>query len=127
MQLTRESSEANVIRAWEAGALRVGDEWLEGHVILTAERIIRDWCVTVPENLQLSDLEPAIALSPEIIIVGTGAQLTFPELGLMAALAEKRIGLEIMDTPAACRTYNVLVHEERRVAAALFNGSREQT
>lgn len=125
MKLTREVSSANLVRAWDEGRVCVGEEWLKGHLILTAEQIIRDWPVTHPERLRLSDLEPAIALAPEIIILGTGALLQFPDMTLAAALAEQRIGLEIMDTPAACRTYNVLVHEERRVAAALFNDARK--
>lgn len=121
MKLTLDSTNANVIRAWDDGAVRVGKEWLTGHLILTPEAIIKDWQVTCPEDLRLSDLEPIIALAPEIIIVGTGMQLTFLNIGLTKTLAEKKIGLEIMDTPAACRTYNVLVHEGRRVAVALFN------
>ncbi|MGE4657874.1 MAG: Mth938-like domain-containing protein [Gammaproteobacteria bacterium] len=121
MKLTLDSTNANVIRAWDDGAVRVGEEWLTGHLILTPEAIIKDWQVTCPEDLRLSDLEPIIALAPEIIIVGTGMQLTFLNIGLTKTLAEKKIGLEIMDTPAACRTYNVLVHEGRRVAVALFN------
>jgi len=60
-------------------------------------------------------------LDPEIIIVGTGMQLVFPNTSLAKLLAKKKIGLEIMGTPAACRTYNVLVYEGRRVAVALFN------
>ena len=121
MKLTLDSTNANVIRAWDDGAVRVGEEWLTGHLILTPEAIIKDWQVTCPEDLRLSDLEPIIALAPEIIIIGTGMQLTFLNIGLTKTLAEKKIGLEIMDTPAACRTYNVLVHEGRRVAVALFN------
>ena len=121
MKLTLDSTNANVIRAWNDGAVRVGEEWLTGHLILPPEAIIKDWQVTCPKDLQLSDLEPIIALAPEIIIVGTGMQLTFLNIGLTKTLAEKKIGLEIMDTPAACRTYNVLVHEGRRVAVALFN------
>lgn len=121
MKLTLDSTNANVIRAWNDGAVRVGEEWLTGHLILTPEAIIKDWQVTCPKDLRLSDLEPIIALAPEIIIVGTGMQLTFLNIGLTKTLAEKKIGLEIMDTPAACRTYNVLVHEGRRVAVALFN------
>ena len=88
--------------------------------MLCAQAIVRDWMPTDPEHLQVSDLEPAMALKPQIILLGTGASLTLPKVDLMAALAEQGVGLEIMDTPAACRTYNVLIHEHRAVAAALF-------
>ena len=76
--------------------------------------------MTDPEQLQISDLEPAMTLEPQIILLGTGMSLTLPEVDLMAAAARRGIGLEIMDTPAACRTFNVLVHERRAVVAALF-------
>ena len=61
---------------------------------------------------------------PEIVLLGTGAEVLLPDLDLMAALAARAIGLEIMSTPAACRTFNVLVHERRRVVAALVNPPR---
>lgn len=89
-------------------------------MIVTADRIVRDWQATDPENLAPDDLEPALAADPEIIILGTGETLRRPKLDLMALMAQRQIGIEIMDTPAACRTYNVLVHEGRSVAAALF-------
>lgn len=121
MQLSRETSEANVIVAWERGRLKVGKSWLYGHVIVMPDRIVDDWAVSRPDALTLDELEPAIDRDPEIILLGTGTAMLLPDTGLIAALAEQRIGLEIMSTPAACRTYNVLVHEQRHVIAALFN------
>lgn len=120
MQLSRESSEANVIRAWEPGRILVGERWIEGSFIVSARELVA-WAAPAPESLGLDDLGAAIELEPEIIIVGTGAGTVLPDVELMAALAERAIGLEIMTTPAACRTYNVLVHEQRRVVAALLN------
>lgn len=124
MQFTRETTDAHVIRAWESGRIRIADRWLEGHVIVAPHRLIDRWEVTTPSELAFADLEPAIGLAPEIILLGTGADLLVPDVDLMAALAERAIGLEIMSTPAACRTFNVLVHERRRVVAALFNSPR---
>ena len=121
MQLTRDNAAANIIRAWERGRLRVADRWVEGHVIVAADRIIETWQVDSPGALGAEDLEPAVALEPEIILLGTGDALALPDTDLMAALAERSIGLEIMSTPAACRTFNVLLSEQRRVVAALFN------
>ena len=122
MKLTLEASAANLIRAWEPGAVRIGADWLRGHLIVSSQHIIRDWAVTAPEALQAHDLKPAVDLSPKIIILGTGDQMVLPDVHLMNQLASQGIGLEIMDTPAACRTYNVLVHEHREVVAALFIG-----
>ena len=107
--------------------MRIADQWLEGHVIVSPDRIIDRWQVSEPDRLELADLQPAIELKPEIILLGTGADLLLPDVELMAALAALRIGLEIMSTPAACRTFNVLVHERRRVVAALFNSRLGQS
>ncbi|GIT14439.1 MAG: hypothetical protein CM1200mP36_01950 [Gammaproteobacteria bacterium] len=90
------------------------------NLILSAEDVLHDWAVSDPESLELADLATAMALEPDVIIVGTGASLTLPQTDLMSEVAAHGIGLEIMDTPAACRTYNVLVHERRAVVAALF-------
>ena len=120
MLLSKENSSVNLIAAWKKGAILVGEEWLLGHVIISPETIIRDWGVDTPAALAVDHLESAVAMRPEIILVGTGAQLVLPEENLMQLLGERGIGVEIMDTPAACRTYNVLAHEHRRVVAALF-------
>jgi uncharacterized protein len=122
VKLTLETADVNLISAWESGAIRVGEEWLREHVILSAQDIVLGWGVSSPESLSASDLKPAIDLKPEIILLGTGNRLALPDIDLMSDLASVGIGLEIMDTPAACRTYNVLVHEDREVVAALFLG-----
>ena len=121
MQLTRETTPANLVRAWEPGRIRVLDRWVQGHLIVSSDRLIENWAVEAPEQLQVADLRDALALQPEIVLLGTGAELLLPDVDLMAELAAQRVGLEIMSTPAACRTFNVLVHEQRRVVAALFN------
>jgi uncharacterized protein len=121
MDIAREVTEANIVRAWEPGRVRVRDEWVHGHVIVSADRIIEGWAVTRADGIDVAALEPAIALGPEIVLLGTGPELVLPDVELMAQLAARTIGLEIMSTAAACRTFNVLVHERRRVVAALFN------
>jgi uncharacterized protein len=123
MQLTRDTTPAHLIRAWEPGRVRVLERWVAGHVIVAPDRVVENWQVTSPTDLRSEDLRDAVALQPEIILIGTGAEIVLPDVDLMAALAERRIGLEIMSTPAACRTFNVLVHEQRRVVAALFNST----
>jgi uncharacterized protein len=121
LQLTREASEQNLIRAWERGRVLVGDRWITGNVIVSAERVIAEWPAQGPATLALEDLAAALEQDPEIILIGTGENASLPDVELMSALAERGIGLEFMTTPAACRTYNVLVHEQRRVVVALFN------
>ena len=120
MQVTREESNNNLIRAWEPGRIRIGEKWLTGNLIVTAETIVSDWLLTNPARVTIDDLAPAFEIKPDIVIVGFGTETTPPDVDLMSELAALGIGLEYMQTPAACRTYNVLVHEGRRVAAALI-------
>jgi uncharacterized protein len=121
MQLTRDNAAVNLIRAWEPGRVRVADRWLEGNVIIGGADIILEWTSVEPGRLTIAELEPALALQPTIIVLGTGTQQLLPDVELMAAVAQRAVGLEIMNTPAACRTFNVLLQEQRRVVAALFN------
>jgi uncharacterized protein len=78
------------------------------------------WSVDRFESLDESSFEPLLALAPELVIFGSGARLRFPPPALLKALMARRIGFETMDTPAACRTYNVLLAEGREVVAALI-------
>ena len=121
MQLTRDSSAVNFIRAWEPGRVRIAERWIAGNVIVGSDQILEGWTTIEPHLLTVEHLEPALALEPTIIVVGTGTEHLLPDVELMAAVAARSVGLEIMSTPAACRTFNVLLSEQRRVVAALFN------
>ena len=98
----------------------MGEQWVYSHLILSANSLQPIWAISDPAAITFSDLEPALILDPELIILGTGNLACVPNMDLMLEAATQGIGLEIMDTPAACRTYNVLVHESRAVVAALF-------
>jgi uncharacterized protein len=121
MQLTRDSTAVNFIRAWEPGRVRIAERWLTGNIIVDAGKIVEAWTSTAPDRITIADLEPALALEPTIIVLGTGTERLLPDVELMADVAARSVGLEIMSTPAACRTFNVLLGEQRRVVAALFN------
>ena len=108
------------IRAYSAGQVTVNDEVLTQSLILTAETLLRDWPPQRFEDLTADHLQAAVELDPEILILGTGARIRFPHPRITAELQARGIGVEVMDTAAACRTYNVLVGEQRRVAAALL-------
>lgn len=120
VQINREQSASNLIRAWEPGRIRIGEQWLTGNLIVTAETIVSDWLPASRNQITLNDLAPALEFEPELVIVGAGLTNRSPDIDLMSELAALSIGLEYMQTPAACRTYNVLIHEGRRVAAALI-------
>jgi uncharacterized protein len=110
----------HVVRAYGPGLLRIGERTFHRSLIVTAETIIEDWRPLRIEDLQATDLEPLLQLRPEVLLIGSGARQRFPERAMLAALYSNRLGFEIMDTGAACRTYNVLVAEGRNVAAALI-------
>ena len=90
-------------------------------VIVMPDRIL-DWPVAAFEQLRAEDFSVLGTLGVEIVLLGTGAKQRFPHPRLTAALAKAGIGVEVMDLQAACRTYNILVAEERKVAAALLFG-----
>ena len=121
MKLTLDAREdVNLIRGYAAGSLRIGARTVTACCIVTADTLITDWSAPSATELTLAHLEPVFALDPEVVILGTGARQRFPSSQVRAAFASRGIGLEPMDLHAACRTYNILVQEERRVAAMLF-------
>lgn len=110
---------ANLVRGWEAGALRVNEEWVRGCVMVAAT-VMQPLPIASASELIRSNLEPALAQDPEVLLVGTGARQVFLGPEVLRACSEAGVGLETMDTLAAARTYNVLVGEGRRVVAVLL-------
>lgn len=110
----------NLIRSYGPGQLRVGETMHSSSVIVTATTVIAPWRPATAPELTPADLEPLLGLGPEVVLLGTGARQQFPDMQVLRILHEQRIGVEVMDTAAACRTYNVLVTEGRNVAAALI-------
>jgi uncharacterized protein len=100
--------------------IRVGGRLLAGGLIVTPERLIEDWGPVEPARLDAGHLQTLIDLAPEVIVLGTGQVQVFPPPELYLRIMELGIGFEVMDTGAACRTYNILMAEGRRVAAALL-------
>jgi uncharacterized protein len=114
------SSAANVIRAHGNGELRVNETVYRGAVILDASSAIAMPNVQNFEDLIGIDVSRILALEPELVLLGTGARQIFPVGSFGAHFLRAGIGFEVMDTGAACRTFNVLVGEHRRVAALLL-------
>ena len=110
----------HVVRGYAPGLLRIGEREIDRSVVVSARRLIDDWRPQRIDELTAADLEPVLALEPEVLLLGSGARQVFPAPALLARLYDARIGFEVMDTGAACRTYNVLVGEGREVAAALI-------
>jgi uncharacterized protein len=124
MKLTLDANTGvNLIRSYSNGELRVGEQVFHRSCILTPDAIFPDWRPTKVEDLQASDFEALFALKPELVLLGTGDRQQFPHVSIRGAFVHAGIGLETMDLGAACRTFNVLVQEERRVCAALLFGA----
>jgi len=119
MKVALDPVSAITVRHVERGSITIGDEVIKENVVLLRDRIQRGWDATELHALTISDLDDVLAHKPEIILLGTGWQNRQPPRDLVFALARRGIGLETMDTPAACRTFNILVSEERDVAALL--------
>lgn len=111
-----------LIRAYEPGRITIGERQLHNSLILTDDELIEDWRPRLAGELQREDFEPVLKLQPEILLLGTGSRLDFPSPAVTAHLLQCGIGVEVMDTAAACRTFNILLSEQRRVAAALLLG-----
>ncbi|HQU16557.1 MAG: hypothetical protein B7Z66_06565 [Chromatiales bacterium 21-64-14] len=114
------ASAAYVIRAYGPGRITVNDQDLTEAFVVTPEQLIRDWPIASAAELTSEHLQRLVDLDPEIILLGTGPTLRFPDPRLIAGLQQRGIGVEVMDTAAACRTYNILSAEDRRVVAALL-------
>jgi uncharacterized protein len=113
-------SGVNLIRAYSQSELRIGARIVVASCIVTADTLITDWPATAPEELGTLELEPLWALQPQIVLLGALPGSRATPSSVRAAFAAQGMALEVMDLGAACRTFNILVQEERRVAAALF-------
>lgn len=89
-------------------------------IVVLADTVLLDWTVNGFEDLEEAHFSYFLPLRPEVLLLGTGANQRFPHPRLYRRLTEASIGVEFMDTPAACRTYNILVAEDRKVAAAIL-------
>jgi len=108
------------IRGYGADYIQINHEKIDHSVIVAPDQLIYTWPPQSLAELNSSHFEPILNLHPAIVLLGTGKKLSFPNPALLSEFYLHRIGIEIMDTAAACRTYTVLMAEGRRVVAALF-------
>ncbi|SFE26004.1 Mth938-like domain-containing protein [Nitrosomonas sp. Nm166] len=102
------------------GYILINQVRYEKSLIVLPDHLIEDWPILSVSQLEARHFDNLLSHTPEIIILGTGAKHQFPNRSLLSRLVKSGIGIEIMDTKACCRTYNILVEEGRRVAAALL-------
>lgn len=109
-----------LVGAYAPGTITINEAIYTSSLVLTPEDIDANWTPRTFEELAAIHFDAIAALKPEVVILGTGASLRFPAPACLAPLARAGIGVEVMDTAAACRTYNILAADGRRVVAALL-------
>ena len=124
MQLETMGKDNNIIRSCRSGEIRIKTEVYTRSLVVTVNTLEPNWPLTEIGALDGSLLEPILALDPELVLLGSGDRLVFPDAEKLRPIIERGIGYEIMDTAAACRTYNVLVAEGRHVVAGLIIGEK---
>lgn len=110
----------NTFSAYGEGYVSINGRRHQTNVVVLPDRLFSDWTQSTFESLTVADFELLAGLDAEIVLLGTGNLLRFPPPELLRPLIEAQKGLEVMDLPAACRTYNVLMGEGRKVAACLL-------
>jgi uncharacterized protein len=109
-----------IFTALGADYVMVNDDRYTSSIVVSSDQVRLDWNVTHFDELNEAHFTYLAALKPDVLLLGTGAKQRFLHPRLFRALTEADIGLECMDTPAACRTYNILVAEDRKVIAAIL-------
>ncbi|MEM1173471.1 MAG: MTH938/NDUFAF3 family protein [Pseudomonadota bacterium] len=120
MKFTRESPGLTTIRGVSESGFQIADQTISGTLLLTGEGVIDGGIAKALDDLVMQDFQPLFETHPEIVLVGTGSRALFTPRDLMFGFARQGTGLEVMETRAAARTFNVLVGEGRRVAALLY-------
>ena len=121
MKIEREQAEGrNMFTGYGAGYVEVNRTRYTESLVVGAEQLVTNWPLVSVDALAADHFAAVMEMKPEIVLIGTGATFVFPEPGRLAPLRSAGIGVEVMDTPAACRTYNILLGEGRNVVAALI-------
>lgn len=120
IELDNDISLSNKIISYSDDSFQLKDKLITSNLVISNDRLIENWTIDSYCNLATQHLDEFISWQPEIILIGTGTVPSFPNPDLITYVTSRSIGLEIMDTGAACRSYNLLLNEGRNVVAILF-------
>ena len=121
MKIEREQAQGrNTFTGYGEGYVEVNRARHTRSLVVGGDRLVTDWPAGSFEQLSADHMAAIVQMKPEIVLLGTGRAFAFPEPALLAPLYQAGIGVEVMDTPAACRTYNILLGEGRNVLAAVI-------
>lgn len=122
MRFAEDTNAGNTIRAYSSSEIIVAERRITGSVVIAPDAI-QPWPPASLDDLETIHFETLLAMKPEVVVIGTGETLAFPAPELAAVIQTRGIGLEVMATDAACRTFNILLSENRRVVAGLILAS----
>jgi uncharacterized protein len=111
------------VQAYDKGQITINEKNYHQSLILSAQEIIAPWPVNTVRELTTEHLQPIVEQKPEVVLLGTGEQQQFPDIEILGFFAQLGLGLEVMNNGAACRTFNILVAEDRQVVAALIQSA----
>lgn len=109
-----------IITAYEDDSVTINGKPFNQSIVISSTELNENWDIKTIESLQTEHINQILILNPELIVIGTGNRLTFPDVESYSAIIQQGIGVDFMDTGAACRTYNILVSEGRDVVAGLI-------
>lgn len=110
----------NSIQAYESDHININGRLYSGSLILSATQIISPWAVTSVTDLNESLIQEIFNLKPDVILLGTGEKQIFPDVEILGLFAQQGLGVEVMNTGAMCRTFNILCAEDRMVVAGVI-------
>lgn len=108
------------ITGYHSDAVLINDQRYQDSLIVSAEHLVSPWPVRSVDDLNAENLQPLFKLNADVILLGTGQKQQFPAARIMGLFGKQGIGLEVMDNGALCRTFNILVAEDRAVVAAIL-------
>ncbi len=105
---------------YDSDHVKINERKYHCSLLLSADQLIEPWPVSSIEQLQANHLQAIFDLQPDVVLLGTGERQIFPRMEIVGEFARLGLGLEVMDTGALCRTFNILVGEDRNVVAAVI-------
>ena len=120
MQINKEPRDKHAIQSYSLEQIIINNETYEDNLLITHDTIITDWTNKKISDLYIGDIQSLLNIKPEILIIGHEDKNLLPNFELMQALSKNNIGFEFMTIGAACRTFNVLLSEERRAVLGLL-------
>ena len=114
------NAENNNIHSYGEGFIQIKEKQVNTSVVIGAKHLIANWEPNTFAELKAEHCKILFSSQPDVIILGTGKRQCFPQRDILRLFAQQQIGVEVMDTASACRTFNILLSEDRNVVAALF-------